>query len=122
MYFKIEIPFDENIYTRQCMLKWTLTNQKTSKNVKSTLIGWAIVLTIGILTGIEEGQYVNGFTIVGVIFFVYGLWMLTQLVKGKREYKKQLNEMTLELKNKNHIADYEFTDSYIRYVDKQRDI
>jgi hypothetical protein len=65
---------------------------------------------------------VNGLTIVGTISLVYGLGVLTLLIKGKRKYKRQLSEMAQEFKNKNHFADYEFTDSYIRYIDKQRDI
>jgi hypothetical protein len=122
MHLKIEIPFQENVYIRQCMLRWTLTNQKAKHNARSILIWWTIVFTIGILSGIQDEQYVNGITVAGSIFIVYGLWTLTVLIKGKLKYKKQLHEIAQDLKNNNYVGDYEFTDSFIRYIDPQRDI
>lgn len=122
MYLKIEIPFDENIYMRQCMVRWSLSNKKNFKNVKSILIGWACVFTIGILTGIEREQYINGYTIIGTIILTYAIGILIHLLNGKRKYKKLLIEMAKTLKSKNNFSEYEFTDSFIRYIDNQRDI
>ena len=120
MNLKIEIPFDENTYFKQSMVKWTLVNEKTRKNIKSILIGWTIVFTIGVLSGIEEGQYINGFTVTGTIFLAYGLWTLILLIRGKVKYKRQLTEIAKDFKD--HKGDYDLTDIYFRYADNQRDI
>jgi hypothetical protein len=121
---KIEVPFDENIFHEQNMIRWNLTNEKAKKNLKMTLVICGIVFTIGIIQKISGNSFVNGdgTLFIGLIIFLFPLLTAILLIRGKRRYTKTLLKVAEDLKTKNSKFLYEFTDKYFHYVDSQREI
>lgn len=122
MNLRIEIPFDENIFVKQSMLKWALTNNKTMRNIKSALIGWAIVFVLGVSLGIEKKQYVNILTIISTLILVYEFLLLIVLVRRRNKFRKDISKIAADLKAKNDKSNFEFTDQHFRYADNQMEI
>lgn len=113
---KLHFKFNKQKFLLSNRLRWKIGQRQYLKNETGMLLFAVVFVLLGL--GNESYLFITiGLTLLGLL-----LYSFLFLLKQKQAFKKQLNKLAEEFENTKMDCDYEFTETEVKYSDKEKKI
>jgi hypothetical protein len=110
-----DIPFNESITKGQLNLALRLILKKDFRKIRTALIISFIILSLGLLAGADDGEFLNPFTIIGIViaapsFIGISVWFYIYIFT-----KRQVNNKLADYIERKEIHHYDFSEEGFKF-------
>jgi len=113
-----DIPFNEKIFLEQIKLRFKLVFKKSYKAIRNLGITGLVLLSIGLIAGIDDKDYLNPFTTLGIIWLTLDILIGLTLFIIQRRAMNSENAVIKEVIENKYESHYEFSDDGIKFSNK----